>query len=170
LLVLLQQKDKGVQVLTQYEISAAWEQRALEKDCPKGYPLGNLSDDNLETAWLLPANDIVQNPVIVIRFPKPTLVLNIGLAIGYQKSRDDELQDRFTMFQKPQSLNLRTTEGLVQRIQLQNVKGMQYPDIHPIETTELRLELRDLIAGSTQGTDLAISELRIVGSEISSHN
>jgi len=58
----------------------------------------------------------------------------------------------------------------VQRIQLQNVKGMQYPDIHPIETTELRLELRDLIAGSTQGTDLAISELRIVGSEISSHN
>jgi len=166
LLILMQQKDTNSGLLHDFELSGAWEQRALESDHPKGYPLNNLVDNDLQTAWLLPSADISQNPVLVIHFAKPVLILNLGLAIGYQKSKDDNLQDRFTMFQKPQTIMVRSLEGSVQKISLQNIKGVQYPSFVPVETQELRVELREQYPGATSDADLAIAELRVVGSEI----
>ena len=164
LLVLIQREGQdGAQILKNFELSAPWEQLPLETDSPNGYSLHNLIDDDLQTAWLLPAADLVKNPVLVVHFDKPTLVLQLGIAVGYQKSKDDALQDRFSMFQKPSTLIIKGIEGSVQKIQLQNVKGMQYTDFRPVETTELRIEMRDLIQGTTTNFDLALSELRLVG-------
>ncbi|HSQ43071.1 MAG TPA: serine/threonine protein kinase, partial [Fibrobacteraceae bacterium] len=139
------------------------EQRSLEPDNPKGYPLSNLKDNNLQTAWLLPATDLAQNGILIIRFPKPTLVVNLGIAIGYQKSRDDALQDRYAMYQKPGALMIRTLEGSAQKVNLINVKGVQYPSFRPVETQEIRLEMRDLIPGTSPNAALAISEIRLIG-------
>ncbi len=167
LFFLQQEKTSGVQILREFELSAPWEQRGLESDNPDGYPLTNLVDDNLQTAWLLPNNDIQNNHILVIRFPRPTLVLNLGVAVGYQKAKDDNLQDRFSMFQKPQVILVSTVEGSVQRIQLQNIKGMQFPVLQPIETMEIRLDMREILAGSAAENDLALSEIRLVGTSIS---
>jgi len=166
LLILAQKKESSSGLLTNFELSGAWEQRALETDHPDGYPLANLIDNDLQTAWLLPSVDITQNPVLVLHFDKPVLVLNVGLAIGYQKSKDDNLQDRFTMFQKPQNIMVRSLEGSVQKLSLQNIKGVQYPSFIPVETQEIRLELREQFPGSTPESDLAIAELRIVGTTL----
>jgi serine/threonine protein kinase len=164
LLVLVQREEQaGAQILKNFELSAPWEQLPLETDSPNGYSLANLLDNELQTAWLLPASDIQKNPILVVHFDKPTLVLELGVAIGYQKSRDDALQDRFSMFQKPSTLIIKSVEGSAQKIHLQNVKGMQYTDFLPVETTELRIEMRDIIPGNTANIDLALSELRLIG-------
>ena len=163
-LVLLQRKENnGVGLLTEFELSAPSEQRALETDSPHGYPLQNLVDGDLKTAWLISAADLSKNPVLVIRFPHPTLVTSIGFAVGYQKVKDDPLQDRFAMFQKPQDLNVRTVEGNMQKLSLENIHGVQYPPIRPVETTELRLEFKGNVPATSPDADLAISELRLVG-------
>lgn len=166
LLVLLQRENVGIRQIKEFEISAPWEKRPLESDASEGYPLTNLTDGNLQTAWLLPVEDLKQHSVVTIRFKKATVVTQLGFAVGYQKTRDDQLQDRFAMLQKPQSIIIKTLEGAVQKIDLENVRGVQYPSINPLETTELRIEFRTTVSGAQADADLAISELRILGLEI----
>ena len=158
----LQSSQKGVQLLNEVELTAHWEDRNLEGDHPKGYPPSLLMDGQLSTAWLLPIASSKTNPILVIRFPVPTIVTHLGFAIGYQKAKDDRYQDRFTVFNKPRELLVRTREGHAQKLPMKNVKGMQFPQFNPIETQELQIELKDLYR-TDANADIAISEMRLLG-------
>jgi serine/threonine protein kinase len=158
----IQKPAGGIQLLREVQLTAHWEERNLEGDRPDGYPPSLLLDNDLSTAWLLPIAATTTNPILVIRFPTPTIVAHIGFAIGYQKALDDRYQDRFNVFNKPRELIVRTRDGQAQKVALQNVKGMQFPNFNPIETTELQIELKDVYK-SDPGADFAISEIRLLG-------
>jgi hypothetical protein len=162
LLFILQKPQNSVQLLRDVELTAHWEDRNLEGDHPKGYPPSLLLDNDLSTAWLLPIGAAKTNPILVIRFPKTTIVTALGFAIGYQRSLDDNFQDRFTVFNKPKELVVRTRTGQSQKLLLQNIKGVQFPDFTPIETDELLIDLKEIYQ-TDPAADLAISELRILG-------
>ncbi len=162
LLLFLQSPKTGVHLLTEVELTAHWEERNLEGDRPDGYPPSLLLDNDLRTAWLLPIASTSSNPILVIRFPKPTIVTGLGFAIGYQKATDDRFQDRFYVYNKPSELLVRTREGHAQKLPLQNVKGMQFPLFSPIETDELQIEVRGFFQ-TDASADFAISEIRLLG-------
>ncbi len=166
LLLIRSESKPSVGLLTNFQILAAWEQRSLENDHEDGYPVENLTDNDLQTAWLLSAKDAEKNSVIVIHFTTPTLITSLGVGNGYQRIVDDEFQDRFASFQKPKILLVKTQEGTAQKLLLQNVKGVQYPSFQPVETQELHIELREAIPGNLPGTDWAISELHLIGMEM----
>ena len=167
LMVLLMLTYKPENMLQQIEWDDAignFEQSAIEADVSGGYPLDNLTDGDLKTAWLnsMPAKP--QNPVLTIFFDNVTLITQIGFAVGYQKSVDDPFGDRFRIFKKPKSLTLETKEGFKQKIQLENIKGMQYPIIQPMETSEIKVYLDEVY--NADNKDFAISEIRMLGMEI----
>ena len=146
------------------EVIANYETRAIEPEMKKGYPIANLTDGDLTTAWLnkMPLKPL--NPVLAMYFDQNTLITNIGIAVGYQKSVDDAFGDRFRIFKKPRTLTIETKDGFKQRIHLENIKGMQYPNIQAVETTELRFYLEDVHPADND--DYAISEIRLLGIEL----
>lgn len=162
LLVLIQREQKpGIHFLRGFKCEASVEERSLERD-GSFYNLDQLWDGDLSTAWLLPGVDH-DPPVLTIRFEEPVLITSLGFAGGYQKSRDDELQDRFTMFRKPRKIRLKTQDGSVQTIELLNIRGTQYPRMRPMELQELQVEFASFWPGSSSESDMALSELRILG-------
>ena len=146
------------------EVIANYETRAIEPEMSKGYPLSNLTDGDLTTAWLnkMPLKPL--NPVLAMYFDQNTLITNIGIAIGYQKSVNDAFGDRFRIFKKPHTLTIETKDGFKQRVKLENIRGMQYPNIQAVETTELRFYLEDVYEADND--DYAISEIRLLGMEV----
>jgi hypothetical protein len=84
------------------------------------------------------------------------------MAIGYQKSIDDDFGDRFRIFNKPKTIILKTKEGFKQKILFENIKGMQYPTMNAIETTELQLFLEESYELESS-KNFAISEIRLLG-------
>ena len=167
LLMLLMFTHKPMNTLHEVEwteVIANHETRAIEPEMTKGYPIANLTDGDLTTAWLnkMPLKPL--NPVLAMYFDKNTLITNIGIAIGYQKSVDDAFGDRFRIFKKPHTLTVETKDGFKQRLRLENIKGMQYPNIQAVETTELRFYLEDVYEADND--DYAISEIRLLGMEV----
>jgi serine/threonine protein kinase len=167
LLMLLMFTHKPMNTLHELEwneILGNHETQAIEPEITGGYPLKNLNDGDLTTAWLssMPLKPL--NPVLAMYFDKKTLVMNIGIAIGYQKSVDDAFGDRFRIFKKPRTLTVETKDGFKQRLRLENIKGMQYPNIQAVETTELRFYLDDVY--EADNNDYAISEIRLLGMEV----
>jgi len=167
LLMLLMFTHKPMNTLHEIEWTEAvgnHEMQAIEPEITSGYPLTNLNDGDLTTAWLntMPLKPL--NPVLVTYFEKKTLIVNIGIAVGYQKSVDDAFGDRFRIFKKPRILTVETNDGFKQRLRLDNIKGMQYPNIQAVETTELRFYLDDVY--ETDNSDYAISEIRLIGMEV----
>ena len=167
LLILLMLTHKPESTLRELEWSEAlgnYETKALEVDESNGYPLSNLSDGNLTTAWLYTMPQKPQNPVLTLYFDGNAIVTHFGIAIGYQKSVDDAFGDRFRIFKKPRTLTLETKDGFKQRVKLENIRGMQYPNIQAIETTELKIYLDDVFEGENE--DFAVSEIRLLGMEL----
>ena len=167
LLMLLMLTHKPMNTLHELEwneILGNHETQAIEPEITGGYPLKNLNDGDLTTAWLssMPLKPL--NPVLAMYFDKKMLVMNIGIAIGYQKSVDDAFGDRFRIFKKPRTLTVETKDGFKQRLRLENIKGMQYPNIQAVETTELRFYLDDVY--EADNNDYAISEIRLLGMEV----
>ena len=105
-----------------------------------------------------------QNPVLTMFFDNVTLITHIGFAVGYQKSVDDPFGDRFRIFKKPKSITLETKEGFKQKVLLDNIKGMQYPKIQAMETSEIKVYLDEVYEADNK--DFAISEIRMLGMEI----
>jgi hypothetical protein len=130
-----------LQEISQFTIRAAYEERNLESDANGGYPTDHLFDKDLKTAWLTPMPRNFKNPIIILDFAQSTIITDIGFAIGYQKSIDDQFGDRFRIYNKPKILYLQTREGYRQSIALEDLKGMQYPDIKTVETTEIQIFL-----------------------------
>ena len=167
LMVLLMLTYKPESTLREIEWDDAlgnFEQSAIEADISGGYPIDNLIDGDLKTAWLnaMPAKQ--QNPVLTLFFDKKTLITHIGFAVGYQKSIDDPFGDRFRIFKKPKTLTLETKEGFKQKIKLENVKGMQYPVLQAMETSEIKIYLDEVYDADNK--DFAISEIRMLGMEL----
>lgn len=165
LLIMLMLTHKPASVLQQINevnLRASFEEKNLEGDSPNGYPAENLLDLNFKSAWLFPPPLNIKNPILVMEFPESTLITHFGVAIGYQKSIDDAFGDRFRVFNKPKTLILKTKEGVSQKIHFENIKGMQYPAINAVETTELQLFLEDTYELEAS-KDIAISEIRMLG-------
>ena len=151
---------KTLQEIQNIEIRAAHEERNMEGT--GDYSESNLIDKDLKTAWLLPMPSNSRAPIFILNFSSPTIVTAIGIANGFQKSNDDEFGDRFRIFNKPKTLSILTREGYRQTIQLEDMKGVQYPEIRAMETTEIQVFLEDAYTVN-ESADLAISEIRILG-------
>ncbi len=167
LLILLMLTHKPESTLGHLEWTEAlgnYETKALEVDQTKGYPLDNLNDNDLKTAWLYTMPQKPQNPVLSLYFENNAIITHFGIAIGYQKSVDDAFGDRFRIFKKPKTLTLETKDGFKQKVKLDNIKGMQYPNIQAMETTELKIYLDDVY--EAENSDFAISEIRLLGMEM----
>lgn len=167
LLILLMLTHKPESTLRELEWTDAlgnYETKALEVDQSKGYPLSNLSDDDLTTAWLYTKPQKPQNPVLTLYFENNAIVTHFGIAIGYQRSVDDAFGDRFRIFKKPKTITIETKDGFKQKVKLENIKGMQYPNIQAMETTELKIYLDDVY--EAENDDFAISEIRLLGMEL----
>lgn len=167
LMVLLMLTYKPESTLREIEWDDAlgnFEQSAIEADISGGYPIDNLVDGDLKTAWLTAMPAKPQNPVLTLFFEKKTLITHIGFAVGYQKSVDDPFGDRFRIFKKPKSITLETKEGFKQKIKLENVKGMQYPVLQAMETSEIKIYLDEVYEADNK--DFAISEVRMLGMEL----
>ncbi len=167
LLILLMLTHKPENTLRELEWSEAlgnYETKALEVDESNGYPLLNLNDGELSTAWLYTMPQKPQNPVLTLYFDGNAIVTHFGIAIGYQKSVDDAFGDRFRIFKKPRTLTLETKDGFKQRVKLENIRGMQYPNIQAMETTELKIYLDEVF--DSENDDFAISEIRLLGMEL----
>ncbi len=164
LLMLTHKPESTLRDLEWDEAVGNFETKALENDGGVDYGLDNLGDGDLKTAWLNSMPLKPQNPVLSLYFKKNTLVTHLGIAIGYQKSVDDLFGDRFRIFKKPKTITVETADGFKQKIKLENIKGMQYPTIQAIETTELKFYLEDIYEGENE--DFAISEIRLLGMEV----
>ena len=116
---------KPESTLRKLEALGNYETKALEVDQTGGYPIKNLQDNDLKTAWLYTMPQKPQNPVLTLYFDDTKLVTHFGIAVGYQKSIDDPYGDRFRSFKKPKKLTLETKDGIKQQVLLENVKGMQ---------------------------------------------
>ena len=167
LLILLMLTHKPESTLRELEWSDAlgnFETKALEIEEKNGYPLKNLNDNDLKTAWLYTMPQKPQNPVLTLYFDDNAIVTHFGIAIGYQKSVDDAFGDRFRIFKKPRALTLETKDGFKQKIKLDNIRGMQYPSIQAMETSELKIYLDGVYEAENE--DFAISEIRLLGMEL----
>ncbi len=151
---------RTLQEIQNVEIRAAYEERNMEGS--GDYSESNLVDKDLKTAWLLPMPSNARAPIFILNFPSPTIVTAIGFANGFQKSNDDEFGDRFRIFNKPKTISLLTREGYRQVLQLEDMKGVQYPEMKAMETTEIQVFL-DAAYTVSETADLAISEIRILG-------
>ncbi len=167
LMVLLMLTHKPESTLREIEWDDALgnhETEAIETDFSGDYEIDNLTDGDVKTAWLnsMPAKP--QNPVLTLYFESNMLITQMGFAIGYQKSIDDALGDRFRVFKKPKTIILETKEGFKQKVTFENIKGMQYPLIQPMESTEIRIYLESVY--EAENKDFAISEIRLLGMEL----
>ena len=50
------------------------------------------------------------------------------------------------------------------KVKLENIRGMQYPNIQAMETSELKIYLDDVFEAENE--DFAISEIRLLGMEL----
>ncbi|MDR0517639.1 MAG: serine/threonine protein kinase [Fibromonadaceae bacterium] len=131
-------------------------------------------DGDLSTAWVVPKNSALKSNngvLITIRFAKPTLVTNLGIAIGNQSNWDN-----FQKYSKPKEIWVRFANSTVKenkvneqssarKISLEDKLGVQYPNWVPIEITELMFELKT-VQNDSKTEDFAISEIRLFGMEM----
>lgn len=160
-LMLLHKPSRTLRELPAPSIHGNFEQTSFEPGIDD-YPAENIFDENIQTAWLFKAPTNSKNPILTMNFDSETLVTSIGIAIGYQKSEDDPIGNRYSIFNKPKTLTIRTKEGFKQEIVLDDIRGMQYPKMVPFETSEIQILL-----GKTYTVDatkpIAISEVRLLG-------
>jgi serine/threonine protein kinase len=136
-------------------------------------PIASLFDGDLNSAWIIPKNSALKannGILITIRFPKPTLINNLGIAIGDQSNWDN-----FQKYSKPKDIWIRyanssvkeykvNEQSSIKKITLEDKVGVQYVSWVPIEVTELIFELKTMMNDS-KPEDMAISEIRIFGIE-----
>jgi len=140
---------------------------------PSEVSIDSLFDGNLGTAWVIQKNSALKannGILITIRFAKPVFVSNLGLAIGNQSDWDN-----FQKYNKPKDIWIRyanstvkehkvNEQSSVRKISLEDKLGVQYVPWTPVEVTELMFELKSL-QNDSKNDDLAISEIRIFGTE-----
>ncbi|MDR1829174.1 MAG: serine/threonine protein kinase [Candidatus Fibromonas sp.] len=134
-----------------------------------------LFDGSLSTAWIITRHDAeraAKGDLITITFPKPTMISDLGIAIGDQSN-----WDKFQDFCKPKEIEIfwRNTGVIEQngnaqsgskKIALENKMGVQYADwpAKPVEVTELTFRLNS--THNESKALFAISEIRIFGTEL----
>lgn len=163
-LLLLHKPSRTLQELPMPEIYGNFENESIE-GAQQNYSPENLFDEKNNTAWIFRAPTNNKNPILTLRFDSPVLITHLGLAVGYQKSEDDSIGDRFRIYNKPKTLSLRTKEGFREEIVLENIRGMQYPKFRAVETDEIQIFLgKAFISDSLQ--PFALSEMRLLGMKL----
>jgi serine/threonine protein kinase len=133
-----------------------------------------LFDMALNTAWIVSKNSAQRansGILITIKFAKPVLVNNLGIAIGNQSDWDS-----FQKYSKPKDIWIRyanstvreykvNEQSSVRKISLEDKLGVQYVAWVPVEVTELMFELKS-VQNDNKADDLAISEIRLFGMEL----
>jgi serine/threonine protein kinase len=133
-----------------------------------------LFDVDLNTAWIVPKNSAqkANNGILItIKFAKPTLISNLGIAIGNQNDWDN-----FQKYSKPKDIWIRYANSAIKeykvneqsstrKISLEDKLGVQYVAWVPVEVTELMFELKS-VQNDNKSDDLAISEIRLFGMEL----
>jgi serine/threonine protein kinase len=133
-----------------------------------------LFDMDLNTAWIIPKNSAQKansGILMTIKFAKPTLISNLGFAIGNQNDWDD-----FQKYSKPKDIWVRyansavkeykvNEQSSIRKISLEDKLGVQYAAWIPVEVTELMFELKS-VQNDSKSDDLAISEIRLFGMEL----
>ena len=146
------------------ELHGAFLEKSIEPE-NSNYTPENLFDGDIHEAWIFPKPANKKNPILTMQFKKTVLITHIGFASGYQKSVDDGIGDRFNIYNKPKTLFIKTKEGMQQEIRLEDVRGMQYPPMNPLETSEIQLYLSKSFVSDTSQA-YAISEMRFLGMEL----
>jgi hypothetical protein len=137
-------------------------------------PLTPLFDGDLGTTWMVSKNNALKSNngiLITIRFPKPTFVSNLGIAIGNQSNWDN-----FQKYNKPKEIWIRhansavkeykvNEQSSIRKFTFEDKLGVQYLSWVPVEVTTLIIELKSL-QNDLKTEDMAISEIRIFGMEI----
>jgi len=150
--------------------SKSWTMQSIEPEISTA----TLFDMNLSTAWIVPKNSAqrANNGILMtIKFAKPTLISNLGIAIGNQNDWDN-----FQKYSKPKEIWIRYANSTVKeykvneqsstrKIVLEDKLGVQYVAWLPVEVTELMFELKS-VQNDNKSDDLAISEIRLFGMEL----
>ncbi len=158
---LLFAKADGLGVITPESVAAEYMQTFADGPLSPDH----LLDKKIGSAWA--SNGVFSehmNPIKII-FSENTLVYTVGIAVGYQLSRDDSYQDRFEFFAKPKVVVIKTDNNQMRRIVLKNIKGVQYFNIQPFEAHSMELQIREIYS-TGQSTPVAISELKVLGVEL----
>ncbi len=125
----------------------------------------NMVDKKLGSAWASEGAFTDNLNPITITFNDNTLIYTIGIAGGYQLSRDDKYQDRFSFFAKPKVVVIKSNNNQSRRVVLQNVKGTQYFNVQPFEATQIELYIKEVYR-TDQDAPVALSELSFIGLEL----
>lgn len=163
-LMLLYRPSHTLEKIAPNELHGAFLEKSIEPE-NSNYTPENLFDGDIHEAWIFPKPANKKNPILTMQFKKTVLITHIGFASGYQKSVDDGIGDRFNIYNKPKTLFIKTKEGMQQEIRLEDVRGMQYPPMNPLETSEIQLYLSKSFVSDTSQA-YAISEMRFLGMEL----
>jgi serine/threonine protein kinase len=137
-------------------------------------PLTPLFDGDLGTSWMISKNSALKSNngiLITIKFPKPTLVSHLGIAVGNQSNWDN-----FQKYNKPKEIWIRhansdvkeykvNEQSSIRKATLEDRLGVQYIPWIPLEVTTLIFELKSL-QNDSKTEDFAVSEIRIFGMEL----
>ena len=123
-----------------------------------------LFDKNKNTAWIITreAAKASEGNLLTIRFPKPTLIYGLSIAIGDQSSKEN-----FQKHSRPKEMTIHYEDTSRQTdrktISLADRMDYQYITWTPVEVTELTFILKSVHNESEK--HFAISEIRIFGLE-----
>lgn len=163
-LMLLYRPSHTLEEIAPPDLQGAFLEKSIEPE-ESNYTPENLFDGRFQKAWVFQKPNNKKNPILTMRFDSPVLITHMGFAVGYQKSEDDGIGDRFNIYNKPKSLFIKTKEGAQQEIRFEDIRGMQYPTITPIETSEIQVFLSKTFE-SDPSQAYAISEIRLLGMEL----
>jgi len=150
--------------------SKSWTIQSVEPEVS----IAPLFDSDLSTAWIVTKNSAQKansGILMTIKFAKPVLISNLGIAIGNQNDWDN-----FQKYSKPKEIWIRYANSKVKeykvneqsstrKVSLEDKLGVQYLTWVPVEVTELMFELKS-VQNDNKPDDLAISEIRLFGMEL----
>jgi hypothetical protein len=128
----------------------------LDSQSGNSYTLKNMFDDKLNTAWVEGIEGQGYGEQILVKFDNPTMVSNISVVNGYNKS-----QSIFSKNSRVRRFNVKASTGNSFNLRLEDKTGWQSFKLNKPEKIEW-LELTiDNVHEGTKYQDTAISEFRL---------
>jgi hypothetical protein len=126
----------------------------ISQNGQKKYPVSNLFDDSLETAWAYNEEQSHEDNYLTVEFPREYWVSVFSIANGYSKSKKLFLENnRVKVFQ------VSFSDGTSRSIEIQDKMGLQKIEINK-KTSFVKFVIKETYAGSKYH-DTCISELTV---------
>jgi predicted Ser/Thr protein kinase len=123
------------------------------------YGADKLIDGDTESAWIEGEGGHADDAWVKLDLGRETMVQELRIWSGYQKTRDDAAGDRFHGNDRPRNVVVQTTGSRLE-LELSDSKGAQTIHLGGIKTAWVRLDVRSVHKG--QYSDCAISEVEVV--------